>query len=998
VPAQIGVILYNPDEPRTSWVQSSCHQFNPYNLDWGWTNFHGPWDQIHCRRRGQRQALLRNDTLVFDAYIRVFDDPTKSLWWHASESEPVWDSLSLTGYRALGDSVLNHSAEVAGLAAWLHLALFRRIVQAADVLEHRRNCDIKPRPLCDALQKFLWRLRCQPPESGRSVDTDRVTATLRNLHEYSGDVSEFWERLRRSLELELAGTDAIAQLAQLFDSAPVAPSTPPVNHLPTELIPGIRVPADRAQTVQAAVVNFLEQTPGRWSLPPVLHVELSRQQFDQAARQWKLLYNRVDLDEVLDVSPYVVDGQCGRFDLYGFVVHCGRRTSGKFFSILRPGGPGSKWLAFDDDNDNRVECLTGKAALETHVGLEDAKLADAANDRNGGHDVAVAVLYVRSDVVREYLPGPLEPWEVPPALEAYLKTGSYPIVNPSNETTTVQVEIYDFPTWDGLDSLFDSYDLMSRAKSLNQVMYLTLPSTTTIAELRRKVAQWKSNGSPEKVGPERVRLWQVGQTKEFFGPTLVFNRIVELDDPLDFNLTTVRFWTHVLSQADAKFFALPDPPPTVNATTENKPEEAVEVRSASDSEEGREPSQPRETTASDSASTVAEGPQSHAERREAEPEPPTDPTGESSPSGTDMPLSMTTEHLESNTDPEADVVEMDAEATPPPQSTNDDPPTQSDVSNPPTSAPAPAEDLVMQDSPAQAEGASEASAPTEPPVALPVSHIYYFIQVFDIEQQVLHTVGSYFSRIEENIKSALRKHLGWPEEKDFLIWTRVDGTSVSTVSPVDTFWTPVRDGMCFVVGTKLTKDQRSKFEAAGLFSNPDSLVQHLWAATRNHPTQAFTGTKTIDATFSGDYYSGDFIKGCYHGKGTHISDSGTTFVGDFIFGQRHGKGKMEYPSGDTYEGDWIEDQRHGHGTFVERKTGNKYVGGYKNGKRHGKGVSYWEVADEEMDLCQICYGEEQDALFYDCGHVCACVSCARQVDICPICRKNVISVVKIFKT
>ena len=170
MPAQIGVILDNPDEPRTSWVQSSCHQFNPYNLDWGWTNFHGPWDQIHRRRRGQRQALLRNDTLVFDAYIRVFDDQTKSLWVHASESEPIWDSLALTGYRALGDSVLNHSAEVAGLAAWLHLAPFRRIVQAVDVLEHRQNCDIKPRPLCDALQKFLWRLRHQLPESGRSVE------------------------------------------------------------------------------------------------------------------------------------------------------------------------------------------------------------------------------------------------------------------------------------------------------------------------------------------------------------------------------------------------------------------------------------------------------------------------------------------------------------------------------------------------------------------------------------------------------------------------------------------------------------------------------------------------------------------------------------------------------------------------------------------------------------------------------------------------------------
>jgi hypothetical protein len=107
---------------------------------------------------------------------------------------------------------------------------------------------------------------------------------------------------------------------------------------------------------------------------------------------------------------------------------------------------------------------------------------------------------------------------------------------------------------------------------------------------------------------------------------------------------------------------------------------------------------------------------------------------------------------------------------------------------------------------------------------------------------------------------------------------------------------------------------------------------------------------------------------------------------------------MEYPTGDTYDGDWYEDQCHGQGTFVERKTGNKYVGGYKEGKRHGKGISYWEVADEEMDLCQICFGEEQDALFYDCGHVCACVTCARQVEICPICRKNIISVVKIYRT
>lgn len=154
----------------------------------------------------------------------------------------------------------------------------------------------------------------------------------------------------------------------------------------------------------------------------------------------------------------------------------------------------------------------------------------------------------------------------------------------------------------------------------------------------------------------------------------------------------------------------------------------------------------------------------------------------------------------------------------------------------------------------------------------------------------------------------------------------------------------------------------------------------------------------MEPTFTGDYYSGEVNKGFYHGRGKHISDQAAIYEGDFLFGLCHGKGFMEYPSGNTYNGDWFNDQRHGQGTFIERKTGNKYVGGYREGKRHGKGVTYWEVADEEMELCQICYSEEQDALFFDCGHVCACVACARQVDICPICRKSILSVVKIYRS
>lgn len=334
-----------------------------------------------------------------------------------------------------------------------------------------------------------------------------------------------------------------------------------------------------------------------------------------------------------------------------------------------------------------------------------------------------------------------------------------------------------------------------------------------------------------------------------------------------------------------------------------------------------------------------------------------------------------------------------------------------DSSEPPVATAAPEVDATVVDAamadqrtsvPSDQSGSSSQGStetPAEPAVALPVGHTYYFIQVFDADNQVLRTVGSFFSKLETNVKASIRKHMQWPIRRDFLMWKRVDGTTVTTISPAENFMdVVVPHGACIIVGDKLSKDKRSQLGLSGLFSSPDRLVQYLWAESRHHPIQGFTGTQTVEATFTSDYYSGDFLKGYYHGRGKHFSGTGTVYEGDFIFGRRHGQGKMEYPTGDTYDGDWVEDVRHGQGTYIEKKTGNKYVGGYKDGKRHGKGISYWEVADEEADLCQICYSEEQNAVFCDCGHVCSCVTCAKQVDLCPICRKGIKSVIKIYRT
>lgn len=545
VSAQIGVVLYNPEEPRTGYSQSSCHQFNFHNPDWGWTNFHGPWESIHRRQRGQHRALLQNDTLALDAYIRLFDDPTQSLWWHPSESEPTWDSLRLTGYRPLGDPVISHSAEVAGLASWLHLAPFCKVVQSVDVLEHLTHCNIKPKPLCDALQKFLWQLRSRE-HSLDYVDTGAITSTLNNLYEHSSDVSEFWERLRRGLELELAGTAAGKEFAKLFDSPPAGDSN--LNTLPKDFNSRICIPAEQNKSVREGLSKYFSARPGRWLLPPMLHVEIGRQRIDMVARQWQLVYDRVDLDEVLELTPWMLDGPCPNYTLYGYIVHRGKRTSTKFFSILRPGGPGTRWLAFDGLSDNRVECLTHKAAFGSYLGVD----SSSAVDHKAGHDVPVIAMYIRNDKLQEFLPGPQGRWDAPEPLQKYYDNGTYLVLKAPSETTAQQplnIELYSLNKYDGLGSLFDTYDLMFHAKSANNVIYLTLPRSTSMAEMRRRVAHWRySNGLP--TCPESIRLWQIGHTRDRYGPTLAFCRITDLKATLEQPLSTLRFWMQIVSDGN----------------------------------------------------------------------------------------------------------------------------------------------------------------------------------------------------------------------------------------------------------------------------------------------------------------------------------------------------------------------------------------------------------------------------------------------------------------
>ena len=83
-------------------------------------------------------------------------------------------------------------------------------------------------------------------------------------------------------------------------------------------------------------------------------------------------------------------------------------------------------------------------------------------------------------------------------------------------------------------------------------------------------------------------------------------------------------------------------------------------------------------------------------------------------------------------------------------------------------------------------------------------------------------------------------------------------------------------------------------------------------------------------------------------------------------------------------------------TLIEANTGNQYTGGWQFDRKFGEGITYWKAAQEAERLCRICWEEAADAVFYDCGHVVACLGCARRMETCPLCRKRVLSTVRCY--
>ncbi|KAL8870455.1 MAG: hypothetical protein Q9174_003509 [Haloplaca sp. 1 TL-2023] len=994
VPAQVSCVVYNPNEPRVHTFRKTSHRFTHDNADWGWTRFHGPWENMHLRQRLERQALLRNDTLAFTAYIRTVKDDTKNLWWHAPKKGPEWDSYERIGVKSLATGSSSDNAAVAAIACWLHLNPIVKFINEMDIPGPFAEPSRRKRPFFAALQQLLEYMFSMPEDTDRHFITNLLAWLDWYLPDTPGrtdnqEVVSLWDAFRRIINYEASGSGDMATALDLFKDVTMLKQPDPWKNTSPILSAGeSNVPEPREpRSVQEALdfvsasdnpfltwTNVAAQPSASGDLPKILQIELHRQNYNRKTRHWDKLTHQISINESITYARSR-GGSKGEYTLYGMVVHDGALTSEDFYAVIRPQGPGTRWLKYSGtDHDGGVTCLTTNQAIAAHEGKGDSSTGDLA--------VAYVVLYVRTDSLSDTL-------------------SIFPLVrsSPSEQSATGGLDKENVESGTDSDawlrifksSLFDTHEGRGLpdlwAPEASKYVDLQLPKATQYSEISKHLDRlpdedW-DDATTEARAHDHVMMYHMDTglqtsrglprlTTAFPNDTL--GEIARTHDGC-------RLWLHrqpETKDSQGEDVTTTEEPATIGAHLHG----THDVDSAGGDPEVTQGQPTEETTL----------PQAQETPTETAVEPPTTTNEPPANVEGDVPNTVSerngpTEQAEVDIPPTAPdgeglTTQDDENAPTRPQSVADDSPESRDTTMEDAADPEVAEDDETRDR----DHMQSAS----------VSHAQFFLKLFDGQAQTLRAVGTKCIPPDNEIHSEVVEMLGSEGPWD------VYHENTRSIKETDIIRSGrrfsdygTRSGLIFIAQRRPSLEESASLIAEGKHPTPISYFHYL----RFNEEPAYLGNYNYDHQFGNAVYvSGSYKYGFAHGQGMQIDSTGDVYTGNWTHDDRSGQGTMAYADGNTYEGNFKEDLRDGQGKMVYGKTGNVYEGGWKQGRRHGKGVMKYEVSDEEVATCKICYEGEMDAVFFDCGHIVACLECARLVESCPICRKSVRGVCRVFRT
>ncbi|CAF1108858.1 unnamed protein product [Adineta ricciae] len=71
---------------------------------------------------------------------------------------------------------------------------------------------------------------------------------------------------------------------------------------------------------------------------------------------------------------------------------------------------------------------------------------------------------------------------------------------------------------------------------------------------------------------------------------------------------------------------------------------------------------------------------------------------------------------------------------------------------------------------------------------------------------------------------------------------------------------------------------------------------------------------------------------------------------------------------------------------------------YRDKQQQSESNTSISNGQSDENLCKICMDESIDCVFLDCGHLCTCIRCGKQLSECPLCRSYIVRVVRVFKS
>lgn len=225
-----------------------------------------------------------------------------------------------------------------------------------------------------------------------------------------------------------------------------------------------------------------------YSLPPVLHMQLKRFDYNPFTDQTAKVNTRHEFPPVLDLSRYLehrgndADRSQYVYDLYGVLVHAGDVGGGHYYAYIRPTQE-PDWFRFDDD---QITKATAEEAIEGNYGGPSPSLFGGRQKTVLRRNSAYMLVYVQrtfaDDIMR-----PLTEDELPPMIADMMNRERMEKERAAEEKRLEQFFMrIGLITLDEMARIERALDMFPTHEPKN---HIRVKKSTTLGEVKRQIAK-----------------------------------------------------------------------------------------------------------------------------------------------------------------------------------------------------------------------------------------------------------------------------------------------------------------------------------------------------------------------------------------------------------------------------------------------------------------------------------------------------------------------------